>query len=266
MTKPEKQNEADLLIEEMSKGSASTAPQIPYLVINIDSEDAEGNTVPARTFNIKGTAEYSKEVTIRPVRFVQKLIAMKQDGKTWKTTNETVFYSFPEQPLDARGGISCGRLMGKAIPDSWSEEQRRANKAKANFYGFLFGLVEFPGKAPELVNFRVPAGKAKQLADAMQALAAHGKPQWYKLKLTLKKDDKNKSSPHPVLDISLDISQKLPTEGLTPHLLATNEYVKSHNDRILTQHKNAVTARRSLVDDTALVQAIEVDGSDEIPF
>lgn len=263
-----KVNEIDSGSEVLDKlgGSAKneSGVKIPFLAMNIASENEDGVEIPVKTFNIVGTDSYSKTVRFRPISYVNKLIAMKQEGTAWKTTNETIFYGVGEQPLDARGGIACGRLLGKAIPENYTEEQKKANKAKANYYGFLFGLVEFPGQQAALCSFRVPAGKAVQVANVLQDLNKHhGKHRQYMLNMKLSTNSKDKSSPHPVLEIEPDLSTKLPDTGLKEAATVINDFINQHNTRIRTSHQNAKLARGSAIADTKLVSEIM---DDEIPF
>ena len=98
MAKELKISEEDAILASFADaGSSKQAQTMPLLVINVDDVDADGKDITPRTFHIKGTDLYSKTVTFRMLRFVNKLISMKQDGKQWKTTNETIFYSNYEQ-------------------------------------------------------------------------------------------------------------------------------------------------------------------------
>lgn len=250
------------VLDMLNEGKEDEGIKIPFLIVNIASEDDEGNEIPVKTFHLTGTNNYSKSISFRPLGFFNKLIAMKQEGNKWKVTNETVFYN-KEQPIDARGGIACGRLLGKAIPESWSEEQRRANKTKANYYGFLFGLVEFPGQEPVLVNFRLPGGKAMQVSQALNEMDKQGRYQFYNMTMKLSTNPKDKSSPHPVLEISPDLNEKLTVSELKEPLHVIKSYVDQHNVRIKTSFQNASLARKSLNSDIDISSAVE---DDEIPF
>lgn len=264
-------SEEDTLLQGLRGETATeTSSSMPYLSMNIASEDDDGNEIPVKTFHLSGTKLYSKTVRFRPYLYKNKLIAMKQDGKNWKTTNETLFYSGKEQPLDARGGIACGRLLGKAIPESWGEEQKKINKAKATYYGFLFGTVEFPGQEPVVCNLRVPAAKAFQVSNVMNDLdKAHGGYQKYMLNLKLISNPKDKSSPHPVLEIEPDLSTVLTSSGTGDNVNKIREFIESHNKRIRDSHKTTKLARQGHESDSALVDDVMEDDNDlndTIPF
>lgn len=254
------------LLDELSGGKADSGAKLPYLAVNIASEDGEGKEIPVKTFNLVGTDSFSKTIKFRPLAFYNKLIAMTKDGTKWKTTNETIFYQ-KEQPVDARGGLACGRLLGRSVPESWTEEQKRANKQKANYYGFLFGYVEFPNKEPVLCNFRLPAGKAMQISQVLNDLERNhgGKFQVYRIDMKLITNPKDKSSPHPVLEISPDLTQVLSISGTGGDLLQIKEYVTQHNARIKSSFQNAQLARNSLKSDFEVTAAVE-DDDNSIPF
>lgn len=266
MTAEKMTKEETDLLDELNGKSANAGPSMPYLSINIASEDKDGKEIPVKTFHLSDTDLYSKTVKFRPFAFYNKLIAMKQDEKkAWKTINETIMYRMLEQPIDARGGVACGRLMGKAIPTTWTEEQLRANKAKANYYGFLFGTVQFPGSEPVLCNFRVPGGKAVQVNNVLKDLDTnHGGFQQYAVNMTLKSNSKDKASPHPIIDIEPDVGTVLPRSGNLKDLTAIKGYVDAHNKRIRDSHKSVVMARAGEVADTETVA--HVLGEDSIPF
>lgn len=258
------QEEQDIINKFDGGQSTKEASNMSILLINVDDTDSTGKEVPAKTFHIKGTELYSKTITFRPLHFMNKLISMKQDGKTWKTTNESILYQMFEQPIDARGGIACGRLLGKAIPEHWNEEQKKANKAKANFYGFLFGIAQFPGADPVLVNFRVTGGKAKQFSDVFSNYKAKGLGGMRDFNLTLGLKPE-KGTVHPKLVIVPDVERKLLSAGLGEHLKSVDEYIESHNTRIRASHQNAKIARKGLEEDTAL--GVTLDSfNDEIPY
>lgn len=264
-TKEELTTEEESLLKMFSINNKEDEITLPNLAINIASEDADGNEIPVKTFTIHGTKLYSKTVRFRPFAFYNKLIAMKQDDKkNWKAENETILYT-REQPIDARGGVGCGRLMGRSIPDTWTEDQKRANKAKAQFYGFLYGTVEFPGEKPVLVNFRIPAGKAVQMSNALRELdkPEHGGFQKYVLNLTLSTNPKDKSSPHPVLTIEPDMTTKLPISGTGEYMAKIKEVIESHNNRVRTSHANAKLARKTLNEDIEITDDVL---DDTIPF
>lgn len=264
-TKIEDETEEESLLRTLKGKSASEAANItmPYLIINIASEDDEGNEIPVKTFNLSDTKLYSKTVRFRPLAYRNKLITMKQQGNDWKTLNETIFYTGREQPIDARGGIACGRLLGKAVPEDWTEEKRKVNKAKATFYGFVFGLVEFPGEKPVLCNLRVPGGKAMQFSNVLNDLDNnHEGFERYYLNLKLASNPKDKSSPYPILEIEPDMSTVLPISGIKTYLNSISEFIEAHNKRIRDSHTNVRLARQETKNDADLLEDLD----DEIPF
>ena len=265
-----KVNDDTSVLDALSGGNTASSNdgiKLPHLTINIASEDSEGNEIPVKTFHLSGTDYYSKSVRFRPLGFYNKLIAMKLEGNKWKTTNETILYQQREQPIDARGGVACGRLMGKSVPESWTPEQVQANKKKANYYGFLFGLVEFPGKGSVLCDLRVPGGKAMQISNLLTDLekTQQAKYRNFMINMKLATNPKDKSSAHPVLELSPDLSVKLPDTGLRDHGDAIAAYILAHNTRIKESFQAAKLARNSLNSDAEVVAG--VDGfDDEIPY
>lgn len=273
-------DEEKALLEKYSN-EGSTLPQMPHLVINTSTVDNDGNEIPIQTFNISGTNIYKKKIKIRPIKFVSRLLDMRQDAKgSWKTVNETIYFSMNEEPIDSAGGVGCGRLLGKST-HNFTEEQKKANKAKAQFYGYLFGVATIEGHAPTLVSFRVPAGKAVGISNALNtAKKGNRKLSEIELTLALVPNKKDKKNIHPDIDITFNPDEILKVDRLYINSIKTvDEYIRITNERVRQSHimvakqrqdgtvvsrvTSKVTAKKVIEEDEDLAEDI---GDDEIPF
>lgn len=227
--------------EYIDKNMTSTASAAPVsdmkrIFINLNSVDANKKKIPVNTFNISGTDIYLEELNIRPLGFYSKFMDEKQvtgkDGKkSWKPMVETVLYTRGEEAYDTQGTTNCGKVSRKNIPASWTEVQKAANRDKARYYGFLFGLVDIPGSDPVYAMARLPSAKALAVNQALFDAKVSDKALYkYRMKLTLQ--PKN-GTVHPDLEVSIDTSKELPVSDVVEFHKKMTSFVTTHNNRIM---------------------------------
>lgn len=243
-------------------------PQMKQLAINTDMVDAEGNKIPMGTFYIRGEKDYSETVKFRPLAYYSKYIKSVKNDKGWKIENETIFVENFESPLDIKGGIACGRLLGKAIPSAWTESQLKENSGKATCYCFMFGLVEFPGKEPVLVNFRASPAKARVLRETLKPIDRNT---LFFNEFTLKLVPVT-GTVHPKLEMELT-DTTIPTglkETIKPAYEEAKKFVATNNARILDIRNRVLKSRSASTADTNLYEKVDELSDDfkdeEIPF
>lgn len=266
-------------------------PQLPFLGINKSPVDKDGNDIPVQTLELDG--KYSKTATFRPIAFYNRLLDMRQDAKTkkWKLYNETIYFGNREEPIDTAGGVACGRLLGRATA-GMNPEQLKANKAKANFYGYAFGIVQLTdaktGKPLEdspatLVSWRLPAGKAMQISNVLNEVKAlNRKIQTVELDIKVVPNKNDRTNANPDLEITFNPSKELPVsdKAYAKGNLQITEFVKATNSDIRKQHFKALQAKGVSIANNASVAAtarklgvksveeveIDEDLDDQIPF
>lgn len=260
--------EEEAYLAELSLQEANTSkalPQMKQLVINEDKVNEAGEKIEPDTWNIRGENAYSATVDFQPLVYKNKFIRMVQDGKRWKIENESIFVNVPwDSAYDSMGTIACGRIVGKT-PDNWTEAQNLANFKKATIYGFMFGLVTFPGKLPELVNFRAAPGKSKVIRAAFDTM-----PDGYKMfqvpfKMTLASV---KGEKFPVFTMEAQLEKANKAFGtLIPYIKESDSFIAVHNDRIMERRKN-YESRLSGAATYATVKSLADDFNtdEEIPF
>lgn len=141
---------------------------------------AEKSTIPGKRstiteyfFVIQGEEEGFKasEVVFRPLTVLNKLIKRDPVDAT-KVINETVFFDGVKKGVpipDKLGGNACGRTfpVWEGVKE-FSAAERKHQKEQAGYYTYLFGEVTFPGKKPELVNFRITPGQLGAWMDVQK--------------------------------------------------------------------------------------------------
>lgn len=231
--------EQAFLDAEALKRVKTNSPQMKQLAINADKVDEAGKKLEVDTWHIRKENVYSDTVQFRPLRYKQKFIRMVQNDKQWKTENESIFVEGFEPAYDSNGGLGCGRLIGK-LPAHWTEEQRQANFKKANIYGFLFGLVTFPGGTPTLVNFRAAPAKAQIVREAIANRALGGEDMYrydFTMKLVPVKGEK-----FITLEMTPNLTKKYESiADMIPYIKEIDAYVAAHNDTIMRRREQLIS-------------------------
>lgn len=271
MAKANKVQEPELSIEDqlfldsfLNSSKPKEGTRLPSLVINTDVVDKDGNRVLAPSFTIYNSNIYADKILVRPIDFYNKLVKQEKDKGTgkWRTTSETILYKFGEQPIDTGGGVACGRLMGKAIPSHWTNEQKLANKQKASLYGILYGMAEFPGEAPKLVSFRIPVSKAIEISKALNAKVIgegnHMANFNFEFSLT-----PVKGSVHPALQVNPLLNKRLAIGEIIAEIRQVQNVVNEHNNRIRDLHSQSSMASFAFRNDKQLINSLEDDFNDE---
>lgn len=264
MTKAQKLSSEEVAFREAeaAKRSKNTI-MMKQLAINADKQDEQGNKIEPDTWHVRGENQYIDTVTFRPLRYKQKFIRMVQNGKTWRTDNESIFVEGFEPAYDVKGGIGCGRIIG-SLPDHWTKEQQLVNFKKASIYGFLFGLVTFPGKKPVLVNFRAAPAKTKAIREALSKKSIGDIPFdkiEYKLKLYTNKGDK-----FVTLEVTPDLNNvKDDFSEVYPHIKEVDAYIEAHNANIMRKREQLMQNLKAneVYKD---VGSLADDFNDEVPF
>lgn len=255
----------EFLAKEQARKAANTSTQqsMTQLAINDSSVDKDGNDIKPHTFNIRGGDVYSRTAVIRPLRYYSKFIKQVQTNGQWKIDNESIFVEnpFTQNAYDLRGGIACGRLVGKT-PANWTETQKLDNLKKAVWYGFLFGIVTLPGAEPVLVNFRIPQSKTRAFGDALKLI---GKEDMYKynFNFTLKLEAGKK---FPIMEVAPDLAHKLDqVSDIIEDMKEVDSFVEASNARIMKQRERLQTQVQDQ-QDYKDIKELASDFDDEIPF
>ena len=243
--------------------SKSAMPQMKQLAINMAQVDENGKDIQGSSWHIRGENTYSRTVTFRPTQLVNKYIKMSKQGATWRTDNESIFVEGFEPAYDTKGTTACGRLVGR-VPDSWTEVQKTENWKKSTSYAFLFGLVTFDGKEPELVNFRAAPAKAKVIREALKSLGGDNDYLYYTFTMKLIPD--KQAGGQPSMEMTTDAKHKHTTFGeLMPFIKESEKYIADHNAQIMIRRKNfeaQVGAGSSFKE----IETLAGDFDDELPI
>lgn len=266
------QEEQEYLAAKEAKKKSFNGPRMKQLAINADKVDKEGNKIPDDTWHIRNESGYVEKITFRPLAYRQKFIRMVQSGKAWKIDNESIMVDGFEPAYDIKGGVGCGRVIGN-LPDNWTDEQKLDNYKKAGIYGFLFGLVTFPGKEPELVNFRCPPAKSGIVRNAIsQKTLGENAKSMYRYDFTMSLHYPiDKETQKPSNRVSFDMIPDLSNphndfSEILPYIKEVDTFIEAHNASIMARREQMITNLKSH-NTYKDVTAIAVDEfNDTIPF
>ena len=196
---------------------------------------ATGKEVPTTeyAFKIRGDeAEYSsEEVTFKPLAYFTKLLQWNE--KATAVVNESIYFTmdnFKDALLEDRlGGNACGRTF-----KSWGKE---SNPNNAKWYGFIFGEVTFPGKAPVLVNYRITGGQCMDWG-AIERVVGRNLPSTL-LKLTaVGREGKT----HLATTLYTILQQDLDTSGNEEYTKQIKDFIEEENNKIKDAYRAAKAA------------------------
>lgn len=208
--------------------------QLATVTINGKMLNAKGKEVPTTEYalQIRGEdKEYSAdEVTFKPLAYYTKILQWNEGPTKNKVVNETVYFTmdnFGDAMIEDRlGGNACGRSF-----KSWGKV---ANPNDAKWYGYIFGEVTFPGKAPVLVNYRITGGQCMAWG-AVEKVIKDNLPAAL-LKLTaVGHEDK----PHLSTVAYSILQQNLDTTGNEAALKEVATFIEEQNNKILDEYHAA---------------------------
>lgn len=241
----------------------ASSAKMKQLAINTDLVDKDGKDITPSSFYIRDEGIYSRTCTIRPLRYYSKFIKQVQQAGQWKIDNQSIFVENPfrQHAYDARGGIACGRLVGKA-PSNWTEVQKTENYKKAIWYGFAFGIVTIPGGTPTLINFRIPQSKTRTFTDALALL--DGKDM-YKYNFEMKLSPVAGSN-FPKLEVTPVLATELDVSDIVPYIKEVDSFVKSANDAVMASRSRLEANLKANTAYKDVGGTLADDFNDEIPF
>ncbi len=194
--------------------------------------------------------DYGKKLSLIPVEFYTKFMRRGAKKDNYRPAGETVMVKRKAKAeyFDTLGTKMLGRIPAKAIPSSWSDDQKEANKAKGEFYGVLFALNTLDNS---LVRIQVPSAKAMAVSQFLDTLQTD---QLFTTRITLglNKDDRLTTA---VDDVNLDA-----TNEVVEAIKTVQKYVEQQNAYVMSRY-NYLNKKGSDVP-----EAEEVELDDQIPF
>jgi hypothetical protein len=168
--------------------SSSGGNTLPRLSINKDAEDDDGNTIPSGVYTIYNPESESRvygtkegKTLFRP--FINSYQYMEYDPeKNNYPHSSIIFKSWKDEPLDTKGTLRCGKVIGKD-KDRLSDVEIELQK-NIKCYRLIYGLLTMDattaeGEPVEVKNvpvlWRVSGTSFKPVGDIIQSIKNRGK-------------------------------------------------------------------------------------------
>ena len=251
------------LAEQGSFTGTSGGGSLPFkklLMVNeMGLETPEGTPVPQGSFYIPDTELFDSKITLRPLAIANKLVTRLGQDEDFKVDGETVYFmDWNQERIDSKGGVSLGRLFGKAAKEL-SPEEAEINKEKAGLYLHVFGIATIKD-TEELVLLSLRGGKYGRVSSVMMNKKALNNTQPmqlnFKLELVLPSKDPElsvkerkeaKNTYFNLLCIPI-MTEVLPIAPVIAQLETILNYIAAHDSRINEKHR---LARQNTAGDTS---------------
>jgi len=204
-------------------------------------EYAPGKFAEEHVFQIAGDEmSNATEITFK-VFDVQNKLIKRDPGDPMKVLAESVYFDAVKKGVtipDSTGGNACGRTFPSWEDRKFTKADQQTQSKIANYYTYLFGEVTFPGQAPVLANFRMPASVVKEWYNFQPNTLGREKDKWPTYLLTLKVSAQQEKSQFAAVKFSLK-DMNLAVEDANTVLEQINKHVQEHNEQIINKQKAA---------------------------
>lgn len=236
-------------------GMVSDAPagdRVPMIKINLEDEDEDGNELPRGTMYLRDHTQivYAKEIKIRVLG--QHYQYIEYDPELNKTVCKTTLNkSFRQEFLDTRGTIKCGMTKPKSKMEQYEKERFknvtcfRQLRVLATYTG-----VDSKGNSVTIENqpaiMLLKGSNFMPFEDEVQKKLPRGASVWdFWIDVSLERMKKGTVTYY-VMHYKFDPSDVQPFDTQTADTVRTfATMVEAENDRILAEHKKAVSERMS---------------------
>jgi len=244
------------------------------LSINRSPEDDNGNKLPIGHFAVYdpeiGQTVYGKPVTLRP--FIGAMQYMHFDPDKNEYVNRSIIVkNWKEEPIDALGGVRCGKVLYKDR-DSLTPEQQAIQRT-IRCYKLIYGLVSFDGVKADgskhavknlPVLYRVTGTAFTPVSTALDKLKKL-KKLMYTCTLTLETMRQKKGGNVfyvPEITVNGNANLQLSNEDMST-LTIFQDSINTENESVITAYKEA-KSKKANGDDAKAVEIID-DMNDQLP-
>lgn len=190
--------------------------------------------------------------TVTPLFLYTKFMRRsKAKSENFKVLSETIMAPQNTRGItyyDTEGTTMCGRTPNAQVPESWTEEEKEANKAKASYYGILYAVHSQYG----LIRLQLPAAKAVVLSNFLDDLG---------LDLLAKADISVKLTDDGFVSFNVEKTNNDISSELVDAMRTAKENVDNYNKYVMARHNKATGGGVEIQDSIGVG-----DLDDEIPF
>tara|TARA_R100000664_G_C2734539_1_gene124324 strand:+ start:38 stop:892 length:855 start_codon:yes stop_codon:yes gene_type:complete len=253
-------------------GSIISSGTLSRLTINRAAEDDDGNSLSAGVYTVYDASiedrVYSikdKPIQFRPFINSYQYMEYNPDSNSYSCSS-VIFKSWKDEPIDTKGGVRCGKVIGKD-KEQLSEAEIDAQR-NIKCYRLVYGLVSFEGTTPKgepatvdamPVLFRVTGSNFTPIGEALKSLKGREslmQNHLLNLKTTRKKAGSNV---YYVSQISVDSKEVEFTQKDLEHMDMFRALIEEENARVSEKYQNAVKNKESDAASAKVINEMEDD-------
>ena len=253
-------------------GSIISSGTLSRLTINRAAEDDDGNALSAGVYTVYDSSIEDRVYSIKdkPIQFrpfINSYQYMEYDPNNNNyPCSSVIFKSWKDEPIDTKGGVRCGKVIGKD-KEQLSEAEIDAQR-NIKCYRLVYGLVSFEGTTPKgepatvdamPVLFRVTGSNFTPIGEALKSLKGREslmQNHLLNLKTTRKKAGSNV---YYVSQISVDSKEVEFTQKDLEHMDMFRALIEEENARVSEKYQNAVKNKESDAASAKVINEMEDD-------
>ena len=270
-------NEEIMKMTGQDDGSQMGSGTLPRLAINRAAEDDDGNALRAGVYNIYDPESEAKvyslkdtAVQFRPFINAYQYMEYDADDNKYASTS-VIFKSWKDEPIDTKGGVRCGKVIGKdkeQLTDAEVDAQRNI-KCYRLVYGVLsMECTKANGEATTVkempVLWRVTGMNFKPIGETLKGLKGRNSLMFNHVLNLSTKRKKSGSNTFYVADIDVDSKQVEFTKKDLEHMDMFNDLIQDENKKIAEQWKQAnSTTNLKDAESATIIDAVSSDNPEE---
>ena len=257
-------------------GSQMGSGTLPRLTINRAAEDDDGNALRAGVYTIYDPESEDrvyglkdKPAQFRP--FINAYQYMEYDSADNKyASTSVIFKSWKDEPIDTKGGVRCGKVIGKDKEQLTDAEIDAQKNIKC--YRLVYGLLSMEctkanGDATAVkdmpVLWRVTGMNFKPIGETLKGLKGRNSLMFnHTLNLSSKRK-KNGDNIFYIASIAVDDKQVEFSKKDLEHMDMFNDLINEENLKVSEQWKQANTSTKSDAEAAKVVEVVTEDSPEE---
>ena len=257
-------------------GSQMGSGTLPRLTINRAAEDDDGNALRAGVYTIFDPESEDrvyglkdKPAQFRP--FINAYQYMEYDANDNKyASTSVIFKSWKDEPIDTKGGVRCGKVIGKD-KDQLTDAEIAAQKS-IKCYRLVYGLLSMdctkangePTSVKDMpVLWRVTGMNFKPIGETLKGLKGRNSLMFNHVLNLSAKRKKSGDNIFYIASIDVDDKQVEFTKKDLEYMDMFNDLITEENTRVSEQWKQANASNTKDAESAKVVEAVTEESPEE---
>ena len=257
-------------------GSQMGSGTLPRLTINRAGEDDDGNSLRTGVYTIYDPESEDrvyglKDKTVQFRPFINAYQYMEYDAADNKyASTSVIFKSWKDEPIDTKGGVRCGKVIGKDKEQLTDAEIDAQKNIKC--YRLVYGLLSMEctkanGDATAVkdmpVLWRVTGMNFKPIGETLKGLKGRNSLMFNHVLNLSSKRKKNGDNIFYIASIGVDDKQVEFSKKDLEHMDMFNDLINEENLKVSEQWKQANTSTKSDAEAAKVVEVVTEDSPEE---